>query len=150
MRRHDFAESASAPTRRFEFDNINVGGPGMPQESSEEGFTQEQTSVTYASDMQHLYFAADPASRRRRRRSLDGERQIIPDNTTRDVSVDVTANIVRLAPLYLVRDISLGPTANIVRIPVICKNDHLCGLVARIPGYRSRGPGFDCQHYQIV
>jgi hypothetical protein len=25
----------------------------------------------------------------------------------------------------------------------------LCGLVARIPGYRSRGPWFDSRHYQI-
>jgi hypothetical protein len=25
----------------------------------------------------------------------------------------------------------------------------LCGLVIRVPGYRSRGPGFDSQHYQI-
>jgi hypothetical protein len=25
----------------------------------------------------------------------------------------------------------------------------LCGLVVRDPGYRSRGPGFDFQHYQI-
>jgi hypothetical protein len=26
---------------------------------------------------------------------------------------------------------------------------HLCGLVVKVPGYRSRGPGFDSQHYQI-
>jgi hypothetical protein len=25
----------------------------------------------------------------------------------------------------------------------------LCGLVVRIPGYRSRGPGFDSRRYQI-
>jgi hypothetical protein len=25
----------------------------------------------------------------------------------------------------------------------------LCGLVVRVPGYRSRGPGFDSQRYQI-
>jgi hypothetical protein len=29
------------------------------------------------------------------------------------------------------------------------KWDPLCGLVVRVPGYRSRGPGFDSQHYQI-
>jgi hypothetical protein len=35
------------------------------------------------------------------------------------------------------------------------KNDNLqvgetdCGLVVRVPGYRSRGPGFDSQRYQI-
>jgi hypothetical protein len=27
--------------------------------------------------------------------------------------------------------------------------DSLCGLVVRVPGYRSRGPGFDSQRYQI-
>jgi hypothetical protein len=27
--------------------------------------------------------------------------------------------------------------------------DHLCGLVVRVPGYRSRGPGFDSRRYQI-
>jgi hypothetical protein len=26
----------------------------------------------------------------------------------------------------------------------------LCGLVVRVPGFRSRGPGFDSRHYQIV
>jgi hypothetical protein len=25
----------------------------------------------------------------------------------------------------------------------------LCGLVVRVPGYRFRGPGFDCRRYQI-
>jgi hypothetical protein len=28
-------------------------------------------------------------------------------------------------------------------------NDRLCGLVVRVPGYRSRGPGFDSRRYQI-
>jgi hypothetical protein len=27
---------------------------------------------------------------------------------------------------------------------------HLCGLVVRVPGYRSRGPWFDFQRYQIL
>jgi hypothetical protein len=27
--------------------------------------------------------------------------------------------------------------------------DHLFSLVVRVPGYRSRGPGFDSQRYQI-
>jgi hypothetical protein len=27
--------------------------------------------------------------------------------------------------------------------------DRLCGLVARVPGYKSRGPGFDYRRYQI-
>jgi hypothetical protein len=26
--------------------------------------------------------------------------------------------------------------------------DHLCGLVVRVPGQGSRGPGFDSWHYQ--
>jgi hypothetical protein len=26
---------------------------------------------------------------------------------------------------------------------------HLCGLVVRVPGYRSRGPGLDSRRYQI-
>jgi hypothetical protein len=25
----------------------------------------------------------------------------------------------------------------------------LCGLVVKVPGYRSRGPGINSQHYQI-
>jgi hypothetical protein len=28
--------------------------------------------------------------------------------------------------------------------------DRLCGVVVRVPSHRSRGPGFDPQHYQIV
>jgi hypothetical protein len=32
---------------------------------------------------------------------------------------------------------------------VIPRNDHLCDLVVRIPGYRSRGPWFDSRRYQI-
>jgi hypothetical protein len=34
-----------------------------------------------------------------------------------------------------------------------CMNRHgenLCDLVVRVPGYRSRGPGFDSQRYQII
>jgi hypothetical protein len=27
--------------------------------------------------------------------------------------------------------------------------DRLCGLVIRVPGYKSRGPGLDSQRYQI-
>jgi hypothetical protein len=26
----------------------------------------------------------------------------------------------------------------------------LCGLVVRVPGYRSKGPGFDSRRYQIL
>jgi hypothetical protein len=28
-------------------------------------------------------------------------------------------------------------------------DDRLCGLVVRVLGYRSRGPGFDSRRYQI-
>jgi hypothetical protein len=28
-------------------------------------------------------------------------------------------------------------------------NNHLCGTVVKVPGYRSRGPSFDFQRYQI-
>jgi hypothetical protein len=34
------------------------------------------------------------------------------------------------------------------KIYVIC-DLLLCGLVVRVPGYRSRGTGFDSRHYQI-
>jgi hypothetical protein len=27
--------------------------------------------------------------------------------------------------------------------------DRLCGLVVKVPGYWSRGPGFNSRHYQI-
>jgi hypothetical protein len=30
-----------------------------------------------------------------------------------------------------------------------CALDRFWGLVIRVPGYRSKGPGFDSQHYQI-
>jgi hypothetical protein len=29
-------------------------------------------------------------------------------------------------------------------------SDRPCGLVVRVPGYRSRGPGFDSRRYQII
>jgi hypothetical protein len=33
---------------------------------------------------------------------------------------------------------------------VVCSNSgRLCGLVVRVLGYRSRGPGFDSRRYQI-
>jgi hypothetical protein len=41
-----------------------------------------------------------------------------------------------------------GPVCNhaqttYIRNPLYNMYDHLCGLVVRISGYRSRGPGFD-------
>jgi hypothetical protein len=43
------------------------------------------------------------------------------------------------------------------KIDAMCKisnliynlSDHLCGLVVKIPGYRSRGPGVDSRRYHI-
>jgi hypothetical protein len=32
---------------------------------------------------------------------------------------------------------------------VLPQHDRLCGLVVRVPGYRSRGPGLDSRRYQI-
>jgi hypothetical protein len=34
---------------------------------------------------------------------------------------------------------------NIIIIVIIISIDLLCGLVIIVPGYRSRGPGFDCR-----
>jgi hypothetical protein len=34
-------------------------------------------------------------------------------------------------------------------LPCYTYIDRLCGLVVRVPGYRSRGPGFDSRRYQI-
>jgi hypothetical protein len=33
--------------------------------------------------------------------------------------------------------------------PLRIHTDRLCGLVFRVPGYRSRGPRFDSRRYQI-
>jgi hypothetical protein len=30
-----------------------------------------------------------------------------------------------------------------------CMSNRLCGLVVTVPGYRSRGPGFDSRRYYI-
>jgi hypothetical protein len=32
---------------------------------------------------------------------------------------------------------------------IMATDDRLCGLVVRVPGNRSRGPGFDSRRYQI-
>jgi hypothetical protein len=32
---------------------------------------------------------------------------------------------------------------------IISSTDRLCGLVVRVPGYRSRGSGLDSRRYQI-
>jgi hypothetical protein len=38
---------------------------------------------------------------------------------------------------------------NANKITINIMNDLLCGLVVRVPGYRSRGPGFYSRRYQI-
>jgi hypothetical protein len=42
-------------------------------------------------------------------------------------------------------DASLLLTYSLLGLPF----DRLCGLVIRVLGYRSRGPGFDSRRYQI-
>jgi hypothetical protein len=37
----------------------------------------------------------------------------------------------------------------VILIPVVSSEDHLYGLVVSVPGYRSRGLGFDSRRYQI-
>jgi hypothetical protein len=44
--------------------------------------------------------------------------------------------------------VSVKSTAKYIIIKIIAI-DSLCGLVVRVPGYRSRGPGFDSRRYQI-
>jgi hypothetical protein len=38
---------------------------------------------------------------------------------------------------------------HILYCPLCAVCPHLCGVVVRVPGYRSRGPGFDSRSYQI-
>jgi hypothetical protein len=41
-------------------------------------------------------------------------------------------------------------TVTLIKKVIIVKfQDRLCGLVVRVPGYRSRGPGFDFRRCQI-
>jgi hypothetical protein len=43
------------------------------------------------------------------------------------------------------------PTIPTERPPIVGEvSDRLCDLVARVPGYRSRGPGFDSRRYQVM
>jgi hypothetical protein len=128
---HDFAQSASFPVRRFELDNISDERHEMPQESGEQVFDPEQTDVLPSSGMQRLQSVTDNARGRRRRRrrrrssssssnsssSLDEERQIVPDSTTRDVSVSPADNRVRMQITYEVSQTrSVLPTYTIVPI----------------------------------
>jgi hypothetical protein len=36
-----------------------------------------------------------------------------------------------------------------IKLDIMYYEDHLCGLMVRVPSYRSRGPGFDSRRYQI-
>lgn len=81
------ATVASSPTRRLELDNVTDTRRAVHLEY---GLNVEQTSVQHSSIVEHIQTAVDSA--RRRRRSMDGERQIVPDITT-DVSVCMTGNI---------------------------------------------------------
>jgi hypothetical protein len=53
--------------------------------------------------------------------------------------------------IYLKRYSSCGRKSDmyIINFYTNTGSDRLCGLVVRVAGYRSRGPGFDSQHYQI-
>jgi hypothetical protein len=42
------------------------------------------------------------------------------------------------------------PHTNLKEIRLWLQNDRICGLVVRVSGYRSRGPGFDSRPYQIL
>jgi hypothetical protein len=64
-------------------------------------------------------------------------------------------NIIQSAGRYL-RNISTSqwlrfgqPSFAYLIINLLYEIDCLCGLVVRVPGYRSRGPGFDSQRYHI-
>jgi hypothetical protein len=62
-------------------------------------------------------------------------------------SVKVKSSLHRLWRSLRLREVEAPTFANIRLID--CVKDRLCGLVFRVPGYRSRGPGFDSRSYQI-
>jgi hypothetical protein len=51
--------------------------------------------------------------------------------------------------LWLYGPLDLGRFFSFLILYIIV-TDRLCGLVVRVPGYRSRGPGFDSRSYQIL
>jgi hypothetical protein len=91
----DSSTAVSSPTRRFESDNVTDARRVVLPEY---GLDVEQPSAPQLSDVEHVHTVVDSA--RRRRRSLDGERQIVPDSTT-DVSVCLTGNIDIMSRLRL-------------------------------------------------
>jgi hypothetical protein len=82
----DSATSVSSPTRRLEVDNVTDARRVVHLDY---GLGVDRTSVPHTSDVEHVQTAVDSA---RRRRSMDGEREIVPNSTT-DVSVCLTGNI---------------------------------------------------------
>jgi hypothetical protein len=50
--------------------------------------------------------------------------------------------------IFIYRDIMYNPQANVFTKGVEYWT-RLCGLVVRVSGYKSRGPGFDSQRFQI-
>jgi hypothetical protein len=64
------------------------------------------------------------------------EKQLKPINTKRGGK----AQRVRLKALPV--DLERGPLSLLSTTEeLLGRNDHLCGLVVRVPGYKSRGPG---------
>jgi hypothetical protein len=66
----------------------------------------------------------------------------------RGVDVSVTCKLSYMQAVRNTFTIICGKPAakeNPLESPV----DRLCGLVVRVPGYRSRGPGIDSRRYQI-
>jgi hypothetical protein len=51
--------------------------------------------------------------------------------------------------LVVTIEFALKCFVNTISIYCVVPEDRLCGLVVRVPGYRSRGPGFDSRRYQI-
>lgn len=100
----DSATAVSSPTRRLELDNVTAARRVVHLEY---GLDVEQTSVPHSSDVELVQTAVDSA--RRRRRSMDGERQIVPDITT-DVSVCTTGNIDIMSQFRLTLDMCTAAT----------------------------------------
>jgi hypothetical protein len=50
---------------------------------------------------------------------------------------------------YLLRKAPIKKKMEVKIIKIRDPHDRLCGLVVRVSGYRSRGPGFDSRPYQI-
>jgi hypothetical protein len=49
----------------------------------------------------------------------------------------------------IVGRLQFSTTSILNKVCFTCDKARFCGLVVRVPGYRSRGPGFDSRRYQI-